>query len=356
MNITPILNAFGFDVDGYLLNPLGNGLINSTWIVKQIHTNKEFVLQQINTNVFKAPENIAFNIRMINDFLQKNYPDYLFTSPVKALNGKDMVISSEGNYFRLFYYIRDSVTHNELTKPIQAYEAAKQFGKFTRLLAPLDISKLKVTIPDFHNLDLRYRDFMKSLINADKSKLNAAQNAIEFLINNQSITEEYLKITKSTKFKYRVTHHDTKISNVLFDMNNRGLCVIDLDTIMPGYFISDVGDMMRTYLSPVSEEEQDFDKIEVRLEFFEAIVKGYLSEMKNELTNEELHAVIYSGKFLIYMQAVRFITDYLNNDAYYGAKYERHNLIRGQNQIQLLKLFMQKEQIFTEVLENVLNN
>ena len=138
----------------------------------------------------------------------------------------------------------------------------------------------------------------------------------------------------------RVTHHDTKISNVLFDSNDKGICVIDLDTVMPGYFISDVGDMMRTYLSPVTEEEQDFTKVDVRLEIYEAIVQGYLNSMKNELTEEEKKHFFYAGSFMIYMQALRFITDYLNNDIYYSADYPAHNYTRAANQVILLQKFI----------------
>lgn len=155
----------------------------------------------------------------------------------------------------------------------------------------------------------------------------------------------YEAILANPDFKLRVTHHDTKISNVLFDGHNKGLCVIDLDTVMPGYFISDVGDMMRTYLSPVSEEEQDFSLIEVRLPFYEAIVSGYLQEMQGELSAAECNAFFYAGQFMIYMQALRFITDYLNDDVYYGQRYPDHNLVRGRNQLVLLQKLMEKEAV-----------
>jgi Ser/Thr protein kinase RdoA (MazF antagonist) len=146
-----------------------------------------------------------------------------------------------------------------------------------------------------------------------------------------------------TQFKRRVTHHDTKISNVLFDKEDKGLCVIDLDTVMPGYFISDVGDMLRTYLCPVSEEENDFSKIEVRDEFYKAIINGYKEEMKNELTDKENKYFFYAGKFMIYMQALRFLTDHINDDAYYGAKYEGQNFVRASNQMVLLERYLEKE-------------
>lgn len=354
MEPTSLLNKFALDTANCEIKPLGDGLINKTWIVKESTTGKAYVFQKINHNVFKQPEAITANIRMIDDYLQVNYPDYLFTSPISATNGEDMIIGEDGGYYRLFGYVADSYTHNELQKPVQAYEAARQFGKFTNLLAGLGISQLKTTIPDFHNLTLRFSQFADSLKNANPERYEKAMEGILFLVENRKIAEEYKNIVSSSDFKLRVTHHDTKISNVLFDKDDRGLCVIDLDTVMPGYFISDVGDMMRTYLSPVSEEEKDFSKIEVRLDFFQAIVKGYLSEMREELSDAEKKAVVYAGKFMIYMQALRFIADYLNNDIYYGSRYEGHNLVRGLNQVALLKQYLEKEPQLNEVVEKVI--
>jgi len=350
MDISTILKAYG--IVNYELSPLGNGLINKTWLVKETSNGRNLVFQRVNHKVFKHPEDITYNIRLISDYLNEKYPEYLFTSPVKALNMSDMIQDDEDGYFRMFLYIDGSVTHNELQKPLQAYEAAKQFGKFTRLLSGLNMSELRTTIPDFHNLDLRFSQFIDSLKNAEPVRYAKASECIGFLVDNQGIVDEYKRIIISKDFKLRVTHHDTKISNVLFDSNNNGLCVIDLDTVMPGYFISDVGDMMRTYLSPISEEEQNFDKIVVRFDFFEAIVNGYLSEMKDELTEAEKKSIIYAGKFMIYMQALRFITDYLNNDIYYGARYEGHNLIRGLNQVTLLRLFLDQEYQFQAIVDH----
>ncbi len=167
------------------------------------------------------------------------------------------------------------------------------------------------------------------------------------------IVEVFEAIKANPGFKLRVMHHDTKISNVLFNAENKGACVIDLDTVMPGYFISDVGDMMRTYLSPVTEEESDFDKIKVRDEYFKAIADGYLNKMRDKLSETEKAHFVYAGKFLIYMQAIRFLTDYLNNDAYYGSKYEGHNLMRAKNQIVLLQRFIEKEQVFNRIVRDI---
>ena len=138
-------------------------------------------------------------------------------------------------------------------------------------------------------------------------------------------------------------HHDTKISNVLFTYDGKGICVIDLDTVMAGYFISDVGDMFRTYLSSANEEEQDLDRVEVRKDFYNAINEGYLINMQDQMTHEERQNISFAGEFMIYMQALRFITDFINDDIYYGAKYEGQNLVRASNQMVLLQRYLEKE-------------
>lgn len=332
-----ILSQFGLGAE-YWLNrqPFGNGLINGTWKIESKGGNgPKFILQMINKDIFKQPEDIAHNIRFIGSYLEKNSPDYLFTVPRKSIWGDDLVIWGDSTYFRMFNFVENSHTIDVVEKPQQAYEAAKQFGKFTRLLSGFDAAQLKLTLPDFHNLSLRYKQFQKALETGNAERISKSKELIEFIIQNKSIVDEYERCKE--KFIKRVTHHDTKISNVLFDEADKGLCVIDLDTVMPGYFISDVGDMIRTYVCPVSEEESDFSKIIIRKEFYEAIATGYLSEMGEELTEIEKQHFHFAGEFMIYMQAVRFLTDHLNDDSYYGAKYEGHNFVRASNQLTLLQ-------------------
>ncbi|WP_431217988.1 phosphotransferase enzyme family protein [Puia sp. P3] len=171
------------------------------------------------------------------------------------------------------------------------------------------------------------------------SESAAQDGSIGYLESQNNIVSEYEDIRANKGFQLRVTHHDTKISNVLFDRQGKGICVIDLDTMMPGYFISDVGDMLRTYLSPVSEEEKDLTQITVRESYFKAIVEGYMEEMRGELTPTEKDAFVYAGAFMMYMQALRFLSDYLNDDVYYGRRYEDHNYVRALNQATLLRKY-----------------
>jgi Ser/Thr protein kinase RdoA (MazF antagonist) len=328
-----ILFQFGLNEEDMLVLPFGSGLINTTWKIADEQGNSKYILQKVNQEVFKHPEDIAFNIRLIDNYLKQHFPDYLFVSPVVTITGNELVKNDE-QFYRMFPFIANSHTIDVVKNPKQAYEAARQFGKFTKLLSGLNAWQLKITLPDFHNLTLRYQQFEQAMVNGNPERIVQSKNLIADIKQNKRIVDEF-EVCKS-RCTIRVTHHDTKISNVLLDENEKGLCVIDLDTIMPGYFISDVGDMMRTYLCPVSEEESDFSKIIVRKEFYQAIVNGYLSEMGGELTVLEKEYFHFAGEFMIYMQAIRFLTDHLNGDVYYGAKYEGHNFVRAGNQLALL--------------------
>jgi len=342
-----IFNEFGIEPNASV-KPFGSGLINNTWLIGE--KEKEFILQRINQNIFKTPLDIATNIHLVCDHFKNQHPGYLFPCPRKTIAGDNMAFIENEGYFRIFPFIKNSHTIDIVNSPSQAYEAAKQFGRFTNLLSGLPVDKLKITLPDFHNLPLRYSQFETAIKEGNKERIKQSEAMIGFLNDQQEIVSISEQIRNNPAFKKRVTHHDSKINNVLFDDNNKGLCVVDLDTIMPGYFISDFGDMMRTYLSPVSEEEKDLSKIEIREEYFKAIAEGYLSEMEKELTTVEKKYLVYAGKFMAYMQALRFSTDYLNNDTYYGSKYEGQNFIRTNNQVCLLKKIIEKEKILQEMV------
>jgi Ser/Thr protein kinase RdoA (MazF antagonist) len=337
-----ILQTFGIK-EKSKVKPFGNGLINHTWKVST--PNQKFILQCINNTVFSQPADIAGNTRLIADYLSRNSPDYLFVTPIASNNNGDLVYVEGAGYFRMFPFVNNSYTKNVVETPEQAFEAAAQFGKFTRLLSGFDARQLKITIPDFHNLSLRYQQFLAAIENGNRERVAESESLIQRLKSHSGIVMVFEDIQTNPHFKLRVTHHDTKISNVLFDAQDKGICVIDLDTVMPGYFISDVGDMMRTYLSPVSEEEQDVSKIRVREEIYKAVVEGYYAEMKRELTTQENECFFYAGQFMIYMQSLRFLTDHLNDDVYYGARYPGHNLMRAKNQLVLLEELLKKQKV-----------
>ena len=331
-----IFSLYGWQVDSYA--PINQGLINSTY---SIQTNKgDYILQSINNSVFKSPSAIDDNINAISKYFQKYHPHYLYTNLVPTLNGHTLV-QWEGGYYRAFHKIEGyalSVLDNES----QVEQAAMQFAGFTSILKIFEASQLKDSLPDFHNLNLRYHQFSEAIVKGNAQRITETKEAISFLAAHKNYVDIYSAFIHHAEVKKRVTHHDTKISNVLFQKNNgieKAICVIDLDTVMAGYFISDVGDMCRTCLCKVSEEEKDLNKVIVDAAKWKALEKGYLHFMQDELSSFERDHFFYGGQFMIYMQALRFLTDHLNNDIYYGAKYEGQNLVRTLNQIRLLEQY-----------------
>lgn len=344
-----ILELYGLSAGDYEVKPFGSGLINHTW---KVNGAKSYILQHVNTNVFKGPEQITENIALLDAYLKKKAPGYLFVSPLPALSGKYLVQSADGSFFRLFPFVEGSETISEIKDPKEAFEAARQFGKFTFLLKDFDPKQLHYTLPQFHNLELRFGQFETALAAAGAERLTTADSCIKAVQKHEDILHTYHQIISKQELPLRVIHHDTKISNILFDQNKNGLCVIDLDTVMPGYFLSDTGDMLRTYLCPANEEETDFSKITISEANFYAVYEGYLSAMKPILTPAENSYFIYSGKYMIYMQALRFLADFLSGDSYYHATYPNQNLVRAQNQLTLLDAFISLEEKFQQFIDS----
>ncbi|MCZ4242536.1 phosphotransferase enzyme family protein [Pedobacter punctiformis] len=349
-----VLKAYGYTKENVNIKQIGSGLINRTYLLSPTSGEEKYILQNINTDVFKNPNAIANNLKAIADYLANHYPDYIFIKPVSTVNGEEMA-HVHHEYWRMLPFVADSVSLDVLTEPKQAYEAAKQFGKLSRLLNNFDAKTLEPTIPGFHDLGLRYEQFTLALNQTSKQLKGLAKTEIDSALDHKYILDYYNSYTHRNDFPDRVMHHDTKISNVLLKAKTfEGICVIDLDTIMPGKFISDLGDMMRTYLCAFSENEPDLDKIKIRLPYFEAMVKGYLSEMKSTLTETEKELILFSGRYIIYMQALRFLTDFLNGNIYYPINYPEQNLDRAKNQFKLLSELSVNEKELQDIIEESL--
>ena len=347
--IEKVLAGFGLNGTVAKFQQFGNGLINTTWKVSGLE--KEYILQKVNTEVFLNPKDISANILMIKHYLDQTAPEYLFIAPVLTKNG-EAVFQIDGNVYRLFPFVPDSSTVDQIGHPDQAYQAAKQFGRFTKLLTGYDPLSLNISIKDFHNLPFRVAQYHRSLKVASDSRKELARWVIDEMERHMGIATDFAEIMREKKMTLRVVHHDTKINNVLLNTSKgEGICVIDLDTVMPGYFISDVGDMMRTYLSPTNEEHTDRNDIMIRPEVFAAVYRGYMEEMDAILSSSEKELFIYSGKFMIFMQALRFLTDYLNGDIYYRISSPIHNLNRAINQIVLLNKYVESEPVFKEIMD-----
>jgi len=354
--VQALLNAYDIETTHRQVIPFGNGLINSTWKITFPHRPEAYIFQRINDQIFTDPPNIAANIAMIGSYLKQSAPQYLFVNPMATLQGGWLLEHPAYGWFRLFPFVPHSHTVDTLTNCRQAYEAARQFGKFTRLLHQFPAEKLLTTLPNFHNLSLRYRQFNEALAQANPATRQQCQTEIALLQHHEPIVQQYETITGNPNIPQRVIHHDTKISNCLFDQQSNGLCVIDLDTVMPGYFISDVGDMCRTYLCPTGEESTDLSAVSTRMDYYSAMAEGYLQQMGPVLTEAEMDIFTYAGKFMIYMQALRFLTDFLNGNTYYPVKHALHNLYRTRHQIALLQAYCQNETAMQQIIQEVMKD
>jgi thiamine kinase-like enzyme len=337
MELIQILAEFIDDTQGIEIKRFGEGLIHGSYLVSK-KNEPEYILQEFNTSVFKQPSSISYNLNLLSHHLHSIDTIPFFPLSINSKSHHPYVIY-EGKYFRLTPYVKDSHSINSCSKPEEAYEASFQFGRFTAAFKDFTPETLKETIPQFHDLAFRWKQFMDALKVGNQKRIQFARKEIDQIQDHYHIVEKFNSIKSTNSFLKRVTHHDTKISNVLFDSSSKGICVIDLDTVMAGFFISDVGDMFRTYLSSANEEEQDLEKVVARKDFYNAILEGYLEIMNDQMTVEERQNFSYAGEFMIYMQALRFITDFINDDVYYGISYEINNYNRTKNQLRLLKEF-----------------
>lgn len=330
-----ILASFGLS-DSSRISKIGSGHINRTY---KIDGEPAFILQRINIGVFRQPETIAGNIACAAQFLRLHHPQFIFMAGISAQNGEAMVYDEEGQPWRLFPFIEHTETVDQLKTEDQAYTAAREFGRLTRFLNGCDVSQFKPTINRFHDLLWRYEQFETALAGAKPERLAEARESVSLAKKFSFLVQQYEKLTRSGDLAQRVTHNDTKINNILFDtVTGEAVCAIDLDTLMPGYFIYDLGDMVRTFVSPVSEEEKDLTKIVFRKSFYEALLKGYLSQMNDVMSEAEKASIPFAGWMMTYIMAIRFLADFLNGDVYYHTTYTGQNLVRAKNQLRLLEI------------------
>jgi aminoglycoside phosphotransferase (APT) family kinase protein len=311
------------------------GLINQTFVVTHQALSKRYILQHLNTSIFKNPIAISANIKLASACILAVDENYPVIKTNQTINGEDYFIDDQNYYWRLIDFIENTITIESISTVDQALQTAYSFGKFTSLLQNANTEHFIPAIPDFHNLDLRFNQFKNAYANAEDERKSQAKDCIDYLLSRIEIISIFKNIEKEKLIPKRIIHADTKISNILFDANSlEPKAVIDWDTIMSGYFISDLGDMIRTMVCEAGENETNLDNIVFRKEYHQAIISGYKDAIA--LTENELNLLSYAGKFMTYMQAMRFLTDYLNHDVYYSITYAEQNLDRAKNQCQLL--------------------
>ena len=343
-----IFNQFDHQTTFASYEELASGHINDTYLIK---TNEKpfFVLQQINSKVFKDVPALVNNKMQISKHLREK----LASIPERQLNrrvltfiptkeGVNYLKDASNNYWNLMVFIEDSQTYEKVEHPEIAFEAGKLFGEFLALTSDFDTSKLTEVIPKFHSMSFRYKQFDEALKNASKERIKKTQKYIDFI---QEVKEEMHTLERfldTGKIPLRVTHNDTKISNALFDTDNKSLCVIDTDTVMPGIVHYDFGDAIRTICNTAAEDENNLELVTFNKTFYDAYTKGFIEKVGDSLSNIEIEYLPLGAKTMMFIMGLRFLTDYLNNDVYYKTAYPEHNLHRAKNQFKLIESFDQQ--------------
>lgn len=321
---------------------LASGHINDTFLIE---TKEEpfYILQRINHNVFKDVPGLILNKVLVSKHI-KNKLSHLPEEALKrrvltfipAKHGEYYYRDEDGNFWNVMVYIKESVTHEIVTNKEVAYEGGKLSGDFLNLTSDFDASVLTEVIPKFHDMSFRFWQFDEALKNASEERKEKAKLYLDKVIELKEEMHILQNLKEFGEIKIRVTHNDTKISNALFDKDNKGLCIIDTDTVMPGIVHYDFGDAIRTICNTAAEDETNLDLVTFNVEFYEAYKKGFLEKVESALTSLEIKTLPLAAKTMIFIMALRFLTDFLNNDVYYKTKYPEHNLDRAKNQFKLI--------------------
>jgi hypothetical protein len=348
-----------FEINGQFVGaaPYGSGHINDTYcaVFQQRNTPVRFLLQRINHKIFKDPVTLMQNIERVTEHLAaqvRDQPDWSrrVLTLIPARDGRPLHVDADGSYWRAYRFIENARTYDSIEFPHQAFQAAKAFGEFQKMLADLPAPRLHYTIPDFHHTPKRFAALEQSIASDVAARAILAKAEIEFALSRKSITSVLI----DADLPERVTHNDTKINNVMLDDGTgEGICVIDLDTVMPGLAPYDFGDMVRTCTSAAPEDELDLSKVYLQFPLFEALARGYLSAAGGFLMAEEKRQLAFSGKLITFEIGVRFLTDYLAGDTYFKVHRDGHNLDRCRTQFKLVESIEQQEDAMSTLIQTL---
>jgi len=344
-DLKEIVNHFKINGEAERIYPYGSGHINDTYHV--VNTNPalpDYLLQRINAYVFKNIPLLVNNIETVTTHIRNklnNIPgadaDKQVLTLIKTKANEPFLKDATGNYWRMYLFLKNTRSYDLVTTDHQAYEGGRSFGEFQFLLSDLDAKLLGETIPDFHNIETRLAKFKEVLLADSELRVKDAVDEIAFVNRRKQSMGAILALGRKRKLPLRITHNDTKFNNVLLDSNDCGQCVIDLDTVMPGYIAYDFGDAIRTIVNTAAEDEADTSKININISFFESFTRGFLKKTAQILTNEEVGSLPLGALLLPYIVGVRFLTDHLEGDKYFKIRFPGHNLQRARAQFELLR-------------------
>lgn len=346
-------------------SPYGNGHINDTFLLRckaPDNREKKFILQRMNHNIFKNPPQLMENVVHVTQYLRKTIlsqggdPDRETLNVLQTRDGADWFQDSSQNYWRVFPFIERSVCLEKVESAKDFYDSAVAFGNFQKQLADFPVEILHETIPNFHNTASRFADFQKAAAEGDQARIALAQAEIAFALERKEDTSVLTTLLSEGKLPLRVTHNDTKLNNILFDADtHKALCIIDLDTVMPGLSLYDFGDSIRFGANTGAEDETDLSKVGLDLSLFEAFTKGYLEGCAGRLTAKETELLPMGAKLMTYECGIRFLADFLTGDHYFKIHRDHHNLDRARTQFQLVADMEAKWQDMTAIVKKYAN-
>jgi aminoglycoside phosphotransferase (APT) family kinase protein len=326
--------------------PCGHGHINDTYEIRynQAGTHVRYILQRINHEIFTKPAEVMDNIRRVTTHIAAKLEELgepescrKVLTLVPCRNGTLWHADRDGNHWRAYFYIEGAEAHNHVNSTALAEEAARAFGSFQKHVSDMGGERLADTIPDFHHTRSRYDAFARAVEENRAKRRDAVAAEIAWVREREPVVDVLLDLHAAGKLPERITHNDTKINNVMIDhQTGEGLCIMDLDTVMPGLALYDFGDLVRTTTISTAEDERDASRVMMRLPMFDALVRGYLSTARGFLTKEEMAQLAFSGKLITLETGIRFLTDHLNGDVYFKTNRPGHNLDRFRVQAALV--------------------
>lgn len=349
-----ICNNFKIERKILSVIPYGSGHINDTF--KVTAENKNYLLQRVNHSIFKNVEGLTGNIKKVTQYLREKVKSQKLKvkvlTTIETTDGNFIFKDDDGNYWRIFHFIENSKSFDLVENKNVAFEGGKAYGRFMLLLDDFPTKDLVETIPQFHDIQFRLDNFYLIMEKDATKRVGGAKKEINFVHSRAEEMKQIKQLGEKKLIPLRVTHNDTKINNVLFNSKNEGICVIDLDTVMPGFVHYDFGDAIRTFTNTADEDEKDLTKVSMNMEYFKAFSSGFLGEMRDVLNNAEINTLAFSAKLMTYVIGLRFLTDYLDGDVYYKTKYPEHNLTRARAQFKLLEsMEMQVEKMEAVIKE-----
>lgn len=350
MRIIDVINQFDIKEKVKSYTQFGNGHINQTYLV-ECENDVKYILQRTNHYVFKDVDGLMSNVYLVSEFLNdNNYESLRF---VRTKDGKKFLVASDG-YYRVYNFIGDVVCYEEVSDLTLVEKTAKAFGKLHKTLFTFDAHKLVEVIPHFHDTYRRYQNLLDAIKEDKLGRVSSCQKEIAQIKEFEKEYNLVMEGIEKGEISYSVTHNDPKINNVLFDKKTGDIrAVIDLDTVMPGSYLFDVGDALRSLFTGDNEDSENLDLLQVNIPLFRTYISGYYSEMKDVLTPREKELLPFAAFLLSIECGIRFLEDYIRGDVYFNVSKENHNLIRARTQITLAKRIHDSFKELTESIENL---